>query len=204
MPLSRFLLSQLGYIRKWVWIAAALISLTAIIGAQTESPHLLWVLSACTPLLALTIISESGRSRCYEMEELEMATRFSLRSVVLARLGLLGIFNLFLLVLLICIGCGNSPYRPLTVGIYISVPFLLTTFLGLSITRKFRGQEGLYACAGSALCVSILVFLTRTSAAFLYGEPLLIWWIAGLIALCIGIGQQYRKLIAQTEDLSWN
>ncbi len=204
MSVPHFLLSQLGYIRKWVWLASALIYFTAIIVAWADSPYVVLLISACTPLLALTIISECGRSECYEMAELEMATRFSLRSVVLARLSLLGIFNLLLLVLLILIGCGSSTYQPFTVGIYISVPFLLACFLCLFISQTYRGQNGLYFCVGSTFCISIFVLFSHFSIEFIYEEQNIIWWTVGIIALCIGIWNQSVKIINQTEELLWN
>lgn len=96
-----FVLTQLGYIRRWVWIVSALVFVLSAAGAAGLPSDTVWVASALMPLLALTVVSESGRSQNYEMAELEMATRFSLRSVVLARLGILGMENLIVLVLLL-------------------------------------------------------------------------------------------------------
>ncbi len=108
LSLFSFLLVQLRYIRKHVWILAALIfgflfSVSFILSADR-----IWALSAFTPLLALLTVAETGRSEIYEMAELEMATRFSLRSVLLARLCILGLNNLFLLGLLFPVSLAGS------------------------------------------------------------------------------------------------
>lgn len=74
-----FVLSQLGYIRRWVWLVSALVFILSMMGAAGLPADTVWIASALMPLLALTVVSESGRSENYEMAELEMATRFSLR-----------------------------------------------------------------------------------------------------------------------------
>ena len=92
MPISLgdVLLSQLGYIQTWVWVLSGAIYAAAALMLLAKSPHLLQLLSACAPLLALTIVSESSRSVRFGMAELELSTRFSLKTVVLARLIPLG------------------------------------------------------------------------------------------------------------------
>lgn len=96
VPSYRALFTQAAYIRKWVWCVSVIVFATAILGAAFLPNTGIWLISGLTPLLALTIIAESGRSECYGMAELEMATRFSLRSVTLARLGILGIMELII------------------------------------------------------------------------------------------------------------
>lgn len=164
----------------------------------------LWLISGLTPLLALTIISESGRSELYEMAELEMATRFSLRSITLARLGVLGVANLLILGLLFPISLCDNMQNPLAAGLYIITPFLLTTFAGLYIVRKFKGQEAMYACIGAAVGISLSVFLSYKTVPFIYQERWLIFWIAAALALCIGNGKQCVAMIKRTEELAWN
>lgn len=199
-----FLLTQTGYIRKWVWCVSVLVFLTAVIGAGVLSLDMLWGISALTPLLALTIVCESGRSECYEMAELELATRFSLRSVTMARLCILGAENLGLLCLLMPLGLWHSGVCSLAAGVYILTPFLLTAFLGLYIVRKVRGREAVYTCVGVTLLISVSVFFTHDNIPYLYQGTCLSWWIAGALALCIGIGMQYVTIIRRTEELAWN
>jgi len=60
-----FLMIQAGYIRKRVWIVSALAFFTSLAGAAVFSADMLWWVSAWMPLLALTIVAESGRSENY-------------------------------------------------------------------------------------------------------------------------------------------
>ena len=201
MPPHRFLITQIGYIRKWVWCVSALVFLSALYSAHFLPRDAIWITAACTPLLALSLIAESGRSQFYGMEELEMATRFSFKSVTLARLGILGLMDLGLLILLIPLGVHAAP---LSAGVCIVTPYLGTCFAGLWILRHFKGREAMYACGGVTLCVSFSVTLSHSQLPFLYQENCLAWWAAAAIVLCVSAGKQYKAFIQEQEEFSWS
>lgn len=201
---QEFVILQVGYIRKWVWAVSALIFMVSLVGAVMLSVDMLWSIAAFTPLLALAIISESGRSENCEMAELEMATRFSLRSVVLARLGILGIENLVLLALLLPLGLWNNLLKPIQAGIYILVPYLLTTWVGLWVLRKYRNKEAMYFCSGVAACISILSIFFHDNFLQAYQDNFFGWWCAGAALLGIGVVKQYINIIKGTEELIWS
>ena len=203
MSFWEVLRSQLGYIQKWVWILSFGIYVTAALMLYTESPHLLQTLSACTPLLALTIVAESNRSVRCGMAELELSTRFSLKTVVLARLIPLGCVHP-ILILLLAMSLGRSLHSPLAAIIYTSAPFLLTAFWGLTITRKYRSHEALYACVGIAFAVSLLTLISHELCSVLYEARHLIWWVLAVTALTIGTGKLFRTILFETEELAWN
>ncbi|MDE5933086.1 MAG: hypothetical protein K2H40_11490 [Lachnospiraceae bacterium] len=202
--LCGFIVIQVGYIRKWVWLASAFAFFSSLFGAAALSADMLWWISAWMPLLALTIVAESGRSESYGMAEMEMATRFSLKSILLARLGILGAENMLLLCLLLPIGLCNNLFRPMQAGLYMLTPFLLTAFLGLSVMRRFRGQEASYLCIGITIVISLVVIFVHDSMPQLYGEDYLLWWGAVAAALSIGTVKQYYQFINRMEELQWN
>lgn len=204
MSIYEFIFLQIGYIRKRVWGISAFIFIVSLMGTLMFSFDMLWGISALTPLLALTNISESGRSEMYEMAELEMATRFSLRSVIFARLGILSIENLVLLCLLLPIGIWNNLLSPIKAGIYIITPFLLTTFIGLNIVCKFRRHDAIYLCISVAICVSFSVFFFRFTFPQIYQEKYLMRWGIGVLLLCIGTVRQNCKIVNRMEELTWN
>ncbi|MCI8381939.1 MAG: hypothetical protein HFI07_09155 [Lachnospiraceae bacterium] len=203
LSLFSFLLVQLRYIRKHVWILAALIfgflfSVSFILSADR-----IWALSAFTPLLALLTVAETGRSEIYEMAELEMATRFSLRSVLLARLCILGLNNLFLLGLLFPVSLAGSHIPSLRAVLCIATPFLLTSFACLCIVRRRRERESIYLCVGVTACISFFTFGLRLSAPRFLSETPFIYWLFAATLLGIGTFYQYHNLIRQ-EELTWN
>ena len=201
MPISLgdVLLSQLGYIQTWVWVLSGVIYAAAALMLLAQSPYLLHMLSTCAPLLALTVVSESSRSVRFGMAELELSTRFSLKTVVLARLIPLGCIHPLGLLLL-----SFGFVRPLAAILYSAAPFLLTAFLGLSITRKYRSHEAQYACGGFAFAISLLTLFSHRLFAVLYEAQYLIWWVLAVVILAAATGKLYKTILFETEELAWN
>ncbi len=172
---------QAGYIRWWTW-ALSLGLFGAILWAAAQ-PHLSMGLScaaALTPFLALLAVSESGRARFYQMEELELACRVPQASVLLARMLALGLFHLALLGALtpaLAVWDGLGMVR--AAGAYLLTPYLCTAALGMELTRRFRGREGLLACGGGAALVSAMGTLSVYRLPALYQpEGLPLWGLA--------------------------
>ncbi len=190
ISMPAFVFSQIGYIRRWIWIVSMLVYAISVMGAVWMEADTVWVISALMPLLALTVVSESGRSENYEMAELEMATRFSLRSVLLARLGILGMENLVILGLLLPVGIWRQGLGVFQAGVYILFPYLMMTFAGLSVVRRIRGREAVYICIGVAVCISFFVLVLHGSIPQLDQADSLVGWIAAISLLCIGTARQ--------------
>lgn len=198
-----FIVTQITYIRKWIWILSSFVFLIVLISAKWIPQNALWYVSACMPLLALTILTESGRSQFYEMAEFELSTRFSLKSVVLARLGVIGISNLLLICLITPFIVIRSKLTILQTGLYMACPYLLTTFLGLWAVRKVHGKDGFYFCIGIALMVSTLNISISQIPIFYKGNNF-IWWAVAFFVFGVGTAKQCYYMIKQTEELAWN
>lgn len=199
-----FIRSQICYIRKWSWAFSVVIFLIAWIGASYLKKDMLWYLSTFMPLLALSIITESGRSELYGMTEFELATRFSLKSIVLARLGIVGMANFIFICLLTPFAFMNHTTNLFQTSIYLFCPYLLTVFLGLLVVRKVHSKEAIYLCVGIAVSISCGYFITYQLFPILYMEYSFIGWIIAFIMLSIGTVSQCYKMLQQTEELTWN
>lgn len=199
-----FICSQAAYLPKWIWAFSVIIFAVALVGAMCLKKDVLWCISSFMPLLALTVITESGRSETYGMAEFELSSRFSLKSVVLARLGILGIANLLLIGLLVLLQFPNGETTIFQTGIYMICPYLLTIFLGLWVVRKVRGREMLYLCSGIAAAVSCGNVVLYQSFPFIFGGDRLLLWMTVFIILGIGTANQCYQIIRQTEELSWS
>lgn len=197
-----FVLSQIGYIRGWIWLVSVLVFAVSVLCAVWLSADMLWLVSALTPLLALTFVSESSRSETYEMAELEMATRFSMRSVLLARMGILGVENLFILGLLVPIGIWGQGLGLIQAGAYILTPYLLMTFAGLTIVRRVQGREAGYFYTGIAACICFCVMVLHGSIPQLYQSDALVWWVVCALLLGIGTAQQCAGIIGKKEVIA--
>ncbi len=195
-----FVLGQAGYVRKAVWaVSAAVFALTLAVSRLVPAEGL-WIGAALTPFAAMAAVSEQGRAALYGMEELELASRFGLKSVVLARMGAVGLVHLALLAALAAMLGGGSFFRA---GVYFLTPYLLTDLTGLAAVRRIRGKEGLYVCAGAAVLTAGLA-LGLHGVRGVYAPESFRWWLLALAAALGLAGREYAKTIRKTEELSWN
>ncbi len=172
----QFILTQIAYCRKWIWILSLLFLLPALAGARHMDPDTLWILSALIPFLGQLAVTESTRSVIYGMQELEMSTKFSLKSVVLARMSIWGLLDGLVICCLIPL-CRSGNMSMLQTGIYLLVPYLLTVNISLWLTRRFRGREAFYGCMCAAVLVSAGSFGLHLIADFIYRFSYIHWWI---------------------------
>lgn len=198
-----FMLLQAAYMKKWVWIVSILFLGIALKGASHLERNMFGLFPALMPFIALTITTENTRSAVYGMEELEMASRFSLRSVALARMGILGGVHFVLICCLIPVSLQNHIYSPLQAGVYLTVPYLLTVIPGLMAARRIHGKESGYVCAGIAVIVSV-IFITLGNCTVVYREEYFSWWLTVFLVLLVMLGAEWRRTIKETEELAWN
>lgn len=201
---GQFLLTQAAYIRKWVWAVSAVIFLIALIYGQLLERNVLWVLSTIIPFLAISAIIESIRSEVYGMAELEMTSRFSLRSVVLARMGVLGVVHFGVLCLITIVGYRAGGANLFQTGVYLFVPYLLTDAVGLWLVRKVRGKEAVYASIGVAVIIGIVPAFIRYAMELLYEAEMFGWWLAALVILCGVTVSELKKSLRRMEELMWS
>lgn len=202
--MSSFILTQIFFIRKRIWAVSILIFAAAVLGTYIIDLNAVWLVSSLVPLLAMEVVTESGKSGACGMEELEKSARFSLKSVVMARFLILGIFNLGIMFFLSCI-CREAVNMPLMRSVvYLFVPYLLTAFISLRIVRQFRSREGMYGCIVTAVLVGVCnLVIHRISANIHLSGEYVCWGIAAaLLALLTGV--ELYKMLKETEEYRWN
>lgn len=202
--MDELILLQMGYIRKSTWMISAVVFLIGITASFIMKPEAIWALSSVMPFLALTIISEWMRSMAYGMFELEQATRFSFKSVVLARLGILGIVNFLLFLFCLLLGGIQSDTELLMAAVYLATPYLATVFLGLWVMRKTGFRESEYVCLGIAVAVSALGILMRLSAKILLSAEAVKWWGLLAVILLALVIEEFCNGLKKTEAYIWN
>ena len=141
ISMSRFILVQASYMRKMTLVFSVLLLLPAVIGANYISENTLWIVSAFVPILGLLAVAESTRSTMYGMSEFEMSTRFSLKSVVMARMSVLGVLDFIVLVCAIPLCYSVSGFSLLQTGLYLLVPYMLTVNISLWLIRHLQSRE---------------------------------------------------------------
>lgn len=205
---SEFLISQLFYIRKRVWLLSFGILIMAWAISQNNAASLngdtLWMIAALLPFLALATLMEVYRSAFYRMAEIEGSCRFSLPQILMARLSILGTGNFSLLILLLLLINGVSPYSVLQLIFYLLFPYLLTCTLCLLILNRMKSQETMYTCATTACLVSVSNIVLSNLVEIIYSPSYLSYWIAFSALTLLIVGIQVHTLFKQMEDKPWN
>lgn len=200
MSHGEFLAVQLFYIEKWVWVLSGMLMLFTILACSRNTGNYPFAL---TPLLAVGILAETGRSYRWKMAELEHAARFSLRSIVLARMFLVGLIDTAGLLIVTFAVRSYLTYSLIRVFLYMMVPYLLAAFLGSLYERKKRTDAGLGSIVicllSSAVFAAAPIFMSS-----LYEESLTIIWAAAFILLICCLAVSVREQMREMEEPVWN
>lgn len=204
ISMFRFILMQATYMRKLTLVLSALLLLPALIGAFYIRENTLWIVSAFVPILGLLAVAEATRSTMYGMSEFEMSTRFSLKSVVLARMSVLGVLDFIILACVILLCCTGSKFSLLQTGLYLLVPYMLTVNISLWIVRHFQSRETIYVC----MSVAVLVSGTNVGLHFItdliYQNAYIVWWFILSVLLFAGMAHEIYLTMKQAEEYTWN
>lgn len=200
----QFILTQATFLRKSTLLISLTLIIPALLGTYYIDLNTIWVISSLIPFLALLAVTESTRSAVYGMIEFEMSTRFSLKSVVLARLSILGMLDFIILCCVTPLCCISSEIPLFQTAIYLFVPYLLTVNTNLWITRHFQGKESIYACMSIAVLISGLNVSLHFIAKFIYQFSYFNWWLLLAVILIAGMINELSHTIKQTEEYRWN
>ncbi|ONI46227.1 hypothetical protein AN641_01985 [Candidatus Epulonipiscioides gigas] len=200
---SSVFLSQIGFIRKRVWVVFALCVYFAFwyVNIAEITNHTISVISAISPLFILCVTSEIYRSTTYNMDELELTCKYNLSKITLMRLCILGVIN-FIMLLVFIILTRNNDYGVLLSAIYLAVPFLLSSYLSLLIISKIHLKENIYICAG--VCSSISIFMLNGTYSFIYNMEYIYLWVIAFFTLSLLLMHCFIRFIKLQEELTWN
>lgn len=205
---SDFIRSQIGYIRKRVWILSGILIIGVLYYTffmlDCRQLNVLWTISSILPFLALVSITEIARSTSYRMQELEMSCKHRFSEIVLARLGIIGSSNIIVFAIIICLLAGKTDYSLVQFSLYILTPYMFTCMLSLFTLERFSVMETNYVCGGISCFVSILNNILIYSYHIVYTDAYLNFWIILFAFSLVAVIVQINKFIKKTEELSWS
>ncbi len=197
----QFMWNQAGYIKKWIWGISVVLLILLLSCCTFFRKDILNVMASFAPFIAMSLLAEGSRSYVYGMEELELATRFSLKSILLARMGILAIFHLLLLSVMVLFSIGSGAGQFFLAGICILLPYFTSISMGLPLIRRFHGRESGYFCVAIAIMVSIFSWYLQVILVW-RGEIQLLPALGMLLILEIIFGAvESTKLLKQSEEL---
>lgn len=198
MDLAHVIVMQARYISKGVWSFSALIFGLAFLLAQAAEPKYVSVILGCVPFLVMLSVTESMRSYRYGMEELELSARFSLKSILLARMVLLGLGNLTVLAGVLVVLRGYTQFS----FVYVMAPYFVTAAGGLCIARTVRGKESTLLCfALSALVCMVVLYMPWQFEEIFSPQNAWIWAVACVAGVIMTIRESWLT-IRMTEELA--
>lgn len=191
---------QISYISNLEWILSGIFVGIVVLFGWFYQNQVFGIILVMMPFLAVAGISESMRSVIYGMDELEMSARFSLKSIVLARMWIVGIENLALAFAAALFIQGSFVQAVL----YFLVPYLLTVYGSLLIVRNFPGREGVYACMGLAVSVSAAEVLSVMDYVWIYEERFICFWVIAVLALIYMDLRESKQVVQMIGGNVWN
>lgn len=192
--------SQISYISKLEWILSILLFGVTVTTNCFFETAVFGMTLALMPFLAVAAVSECMRSVVYGMDELEMAARFSLKSIILARMFIIGIENLVLVLIFSVFTQGGL----LMTMLYLAVPYLITTYGSLSIVRKVSGKEGIYICISYSSAVSVAVSFGFLNYTWIYQEQFVYFWMSAVLLLIFANFKEGRRFLTVPKEEKWN
>lgn len=198
--LPRFVLMQAKYISKWSWLVSALFCVVIYAATYAFEEKYVSLIYGMVPFLVMISVSESTRSYRYGMEELELSTRFSLKSVVMARMVMLGIGNMVVLIVIANFLGQHEGYHVF----HVLTPYFLTAGGSLYIVRTVRGSENTFLCFMLAFAVSFLQMLLPWRFRELFSTDYLPMWVCCFVIGVLITAKESYQTIRMTEDLAWN
>lgn len=164
----QMLLQQIPYIRPHVWLFSALIVAVAVAGSALGRQETAKIVSLIMPFTAALGIVENGRSQRYNMSELETATRFSLRSVIFARMTIIGFLAMIVTAIATPVIANSFDASAVVTAEMILIPYLITMIVSLHVERSPLGRENGMASvvvAGAVMTLFLLIWQSEKGIA---------------------------------------
>lgn len=168
----------------------------------SKNPELIWYISGLLPVAGLILISGLGKSERYGMQELEAASRFSLRFIKAVRMFIMGCATLFIVIATSIVMQEKTDFNFITILGLIGTPYMLNAWGNLIVTRRWHEKENIYGCLLVALVTCMLPALMEKAISYELIQPfILIILLLVVSALTVRESLLYIK---EREDLSWN
>lgn len=206
---GEFVMTQAGYIHKYVWIfSAVLVFAVAAAGKHmvwgVKAFPLVWCISSVMPILVLLLTLETFRSEVYGMDELEQAAKHNLPEILLVRMGLIAAMDLLMIGAVIPVVVRYDGLSAMRAAVYLLVPYLFTCVLTFAIQRRKRGRGGIWYSMLASAIVCMGQFFSSFRDGVLYEAKNFSLWVMVLIFTGIVVGIQIREIRKNREEYGWN
>lgn len=183
-------------------LVGMLLCLLFVLVAHMDDINLMWTVSSLIPIGAAVPLFLLSRSERYGMDELEAASRFSLRFVRFVRLFIIGIVTLILFVATGVILKSISVATNIDYMIIVVIPYLITDFGAMLITRKWHSKGNVLGIAAVCMLGCIIPFIIK-EIRMTNHLPDITYGIITVILL-VAVCRECILYVKESENLSWN
>ena len=156
------------------------------------------------PFCMLILTNEMNRSAKYRMHEFEMATLFSAKAALMARVLIIGLVQLGILLFTIPTACVKADMTLFQAAFYMLCPYCLSACLNLGVLCRMHGENAEYVC----IAVSSMVSVTLCECLRIFHECFCwltvdAFYFLSVIFMVIA-AIEAKKYLNQMEELAWN
>ncbi len=200
----RLLFMQLQYMKVQLTAVFSYV-LASLLGALTDTnADVAGITAVFIPVIALIALTGLGKSEKYGMNEIEMSTRFSLRTIRTLQLIIIGTVSLAVMTAISWTLKKSAGTDFLLSIAMVGIPYLMTAFLCMLLVRRWHSSKNIYGCIAIAFAVSIAMFggleyVPAVSVGFFRSAL----FLSFVILFLITVAEAY-KYIRGSEELLWN
>ena len=204
LSIRSFVKSQFFFIKGYLWLLSGLLFLLLLIMiGNAKCQEQIWPVSAMMPFGILILTNEMNRSAKYRMHEFEMATLFSAKAALMARVLIIGLVQIGILLFTIPTACVRVDITFFQAAFYMLCPYCLSACLNLGVLCRMHGENAEYVCIAVSSMVSVLfVVLTNLSRMLLLADSGCFLLLSVIFMVIAAI--EAKKYLNQMEELAWN
>ena len=204
LSIRSFVKAQFSFIKGYVWLMSGLLFLLLLVAiGNAKCQEQIWPVSAMMPFGILILTNEMNRSAKYRMHEFEMATLFSAKAALMARVLIIGLVQIGILLFTIPTACVRVDITFFQAAFYMLCPYCLSACLNLGVLCRMHGENAEYVCIAVSSMVSVLfVVLTNLSRMLLLADSGCFLLLSVIFMMIAAI--EAKKYLNQMEELAWN
>lgn len=202
LRLSEIIKLEFRYMGVKSFLAGAVLTVLLLIAAQKGDIDMLWTLTSFIPMCALIPMLLLSRSERFGMNELEAASRFSLRFIRIVRMFILNIFSIAVLLAAGAILHVTADASFTEQIILVVCPYFVSAFGAMLVTRKWHGKENVFGVLAICASAGLLPFVIRPIILVRQLPDGL--FLLMTVLLFLEFARECTLYVKESEDLSWN
>ena len=199
------ILQQFSYIRFSVWLYVLGLIVVVVSGALLQFEAIRILFTIMMSFTAVITVLETRRSKKFGMSELEMATRYSLKSLVIARMLIVGMVSLAALFISSPIMAISFHEDVIITTMRTMIPYLVTLFVSLRFERSVLGRSTEYGSLviGFAVSAAMIFFHTNCREIIIgYIEMVEKWGVFIVVLLIALTVSEQWKTVKNVEEFA--